>query len=336
MTRVRVPHVWSRLVAIVLVGLVAFAWGGGAAFSAAAGPEKPSITVGLSQATGTLSPVYVAADQGLFQKEGLNVQLVTFNAGADLTKAVLGGSVDIGIGALAGFMLAVLAGEPLKVVYGGFNMPLMSWWAVPSISSVADLKGKNWGITGFGSSTDLLTRFVVQQKGLSLKDVNIVPIGGTDSGLAAMEAGRIQVLALGAPGMFQARDMGFKDVIDLSTLVKGYPYHVVAAMSGFLRNDPNTVTAFLRALSLGIQMTRSNPRAAADALAKHVGVDEKYAIPTIGTFVNYLYADGRLPDKASMDAFWGMGLNGGGFRARVADYVWLDPKWIETYRSWKP
>ncbi len=63
-------------------------------------PEKGQISIGLPTSSSDLLVWYLAVDSGLYEKEGLKVELVTFKGGAELIKAVIAKSIDVGVSGL--------------------------------------------------------------------------------------------------------------------------------------------------------------------------------------------------------------------------------------------
>src|SRR5262249_15997553 len=130
---------WLRLRFSVALSVTSLAFcaacAGGSSGTAAnpAGLEQPRINVGIISGTATFVPLYLAVDDGLFAREGLQVELLPFRGGSDLIKAVVAGSADVGVVSLAEVASGIAAGQPLKAFYGGFNVPAFDWYAVPSI-----------------------------------------------------------------------------------------------------------------------------------------------------------------------------------------------------------
>ena len=153
-------------------------------------PESTTVVIGLPVTTATFLPVYLADEEGFFADEGLDVELVAFTGGTDMVRAMIAGAVDVGLTAFAGVSVGIDAGQDLRVFYGGFNMTIFDWYAVPEIESLEDARGARFGITTFGSSTDFLTRYALDQSGINPEtDVVIVQGGGSAPRMAAMEAG---------------------------------------------------------------------------------------------------------------------------------------------------
>src|SRR5215469_9608349 len=119
--------------------------------STGSAPEKPKVTVALAVPGATYLPLYLGVDEGIYAKEGLQVDLLEFRGGADLIKAVVSGSVDVGVVALSEVSAGIDAGQPLKAFYAGFNIPDFDWYGAASTKGLAAAKGKRIGITQYGS-----------------------------------------------------------------------------------------------------------------------------------------------------------------------------------------
>lgn len=302
-----------------------------------AGIEQPHLKVGIISVTATYVPLYVAVDDGLFAKEGLTVELLPFRGGSDLIKAVVAGSADVGVVSLAEVASGISAGQPLKAFYGGFNVPAFDWYAVPSIHSLADARGKRFGVTQYGSSTDFLTRYALASHGLDpAKDVQIVQGGDSPTRMAAMQAGQIDVNIFAAPDAFVAADRGFNRILRQKDLAPDYPYHVFGAMDSFITGHPNTIKALLRGFVLGVREAKRNKPHAVDAIVKRIPMDPKYSGPTYDDLIEYIFEDGRLPTEKGLEVFFEMGIKAGRFTAPWPREKYWTPIYADSYPQWKP
>ena len=147
-------------------------------------------------------PLYAAEQLGYFKGEGLTAQFADFEGGAEVTTAMVGGSIDLGgtmverplILAEKGFgaknLLALENRNPLHVVV---RKDLAA-------KEVKDLKGTRLGMTRAGSGTDLSLRALLKDAGLEPdKDVVIIAIGGVSSATAALKAGQVDGFMGGEP-----------------------------------------------------------------------------------------------------------------------------------------
>ena len=69
--------------------------------------------------TDDMTPVFAAARAGLYQKAGLDLQLVPASSGAVATDAVLTGTYEIGKGSAIGIFNAYLRGLPIRIIGNG-------------------------------------------------------------------------------------------------------------------------------------------------------------------------------------------------------------------------
>lgn len=303
----------------------------------ASGVEQPRLKVGIISLTATYVPLYLAVDEGLFTKEGVEVELLPFRGGSDLIKAVVAGSADVGVVSLAEVASGISAGQPLKAFYGGFNVPAFDWYAVPSIQTLAAAKGKRFGVTQYGSSTDFLTRYALAAHGLDpARDVQIVQGGDSPTRLAAMQAGQIDVNIFAAPDSFVAAERGYVRILRQRDLAPDYPYHVFGAMEPFLASHPNTIKALLRGFVLGLREAKRDKARAIAAIVKRIPMAPAYAGPTYDDLIDYLFEDGRLPGDKGMDVFFEMGIKAGRFTSPWPREKYWAPAFAESYAQWKP
>ena len=147
-------------------------------------------------------PLYAAEQLGYFKGEGISAQFVDFEGGAEVTTAMVGGSIDTGgtmverplILAEKGFgaknLLALENRNPLNLVIRKDS----------PAKDVKDLKGTKLGMTRAGSGTDLSLRALLRDAGLEPdKDVAIIGIGGVSSSTAALRAGQVDGFMGGEP-----------------------------------------------------------------------------------------------------------------------------------------
>lgn len=299
------------------------------------GPEITRLKLGLPVATATFLPIYLADEEKLFEAEGLDVEIVVFRGGTDLVRAVVAGSIDVGVTSLAGVTVGISAGQPLKVFFAGYNIPDFDWYSVPGIKSLDDVRGKRFGITRYGSSTDFLTRYLLTAHGLDPeKDVQILQGGDSPTRLAAMEAGQLDVNIFNAPEKFIAEDRGFTHLLSQKSLADDYPFHVFFATERFLETHPKTVRALLRAHVRAVRLMKQDRQRALATLRKRVG--EEYAERCYDDFVPFIYEDGRLPSEKGLRVFFEMGVKAGEYQDVWPLEKYWTPVYVDSFDEWKP
>jgi len=300
-------------------------------------PENPDLTIAVSVTDSTFLPIYLAEDAGLFKAEGLNPKLLSFHGGSDLTRAVVAGSVQIGLASPTSVLSAISAGQNVKVFFGGFNQAPFSWYAVPAIKTMAQAKGKRFGISRFGSATDALTRFAMAQAGLDpQKDARIIQTGGSSAALAAMETGQIDVGIFSIPSNFTAADRGYNLIARQSDFMQDFPIQSFYAEVKYLDDNPQTVKAVLRAFIRSVALAKTNKPLAVKILAARTGLKPDYAARAYDQLIGGWREDGRLATEAGMANFFKMAIASGDVDKPWPKEKYWDNRLMATIDQWKP
>ena len=302
----------------------------------------PKKDVQIIQGGGS-SPRLAAMESGqldekkFFEKHGIKAKVVPFRGGSALVRAMIAGSVDIGITSLAGVTVGIKAGQDIKVFYGGFNMVLFDWYAVKGIKSIKDAKGKKFGISRYGSSTDFLTRYALKANGLDpKKDVQIIQGGGSSPRLAAMESGQLDVNILAPPFTMIAAKRGMPRILKQADLSADYPWHVFFATGAFLKKNPETTKAVLKGFVEGVRLMKSDKAFASKVLMKATKTKAEFAEPTVDLIKDYIFEDGRLPSDKGMKTFWDIGVDSGVYKSAWDKKRYWIGDFASTYSKWKP
>jgi len=161
-----------------------------------------TVRIGTTPAV-TFVVLYGAEQLGYFKAEGITAQFSDFEGGAEVTTAMVGGSIDFAgtylerpmILAEKGFgsknLVAILNRNPIFLVVRK-NLPA---------TDVKGLKGAKLGMTRAGSATDLALRALLRDAGLEPdRDVAVIAVGSSSSAAAALKAGQIDGFMGGEPG----------------------------------------------------------------------------------------------------------------------------------------
>ncbi len=333
--RVRDSRRW-RTAAAASLALLLSALLAASARAQAKKPENPDLTIAVSVTDSTFLPIYIAEDAGLFKAEGLNPKLLSFHGGSDLTRAVVAGSVQIGLASPTSVLSAIGAGQDVKVFFGGFNQAPFSWYAVPSIKTMAQAKGKRFGISRFGSATDALTRFAMTKAGLDpQKDAKIVQTGGSAAALAAMETGQIDVGIFSIPSNFTAADRGYNLIARQSDFMPDFPIQSFYAEVKYLDDNPETAKAVLRAFIKAVALAKSNKPLAVKILAARTSLKPDYATRAYEQLIGGWREDGRLATDQGMADFFKMAIASGDVDKPWPKEKYWDNRFMATIDQWK-
>ena len=226
----------------------------------AAQAEPQTVRVQLVRALAQ-APYYIAVANGYFEKENLAVETTYVRSALDTIAPLATGQLDVSFGAAtAGFFNAAARGFDMRVVAAmGVQGPVMATqplirkalWDDGSVRSGKDFRGHKVAINAPGDITEYFFTLTARKYGISLKDINIVPLGFGEQ-LAAFKNGAIDAGALPEPLSSTAQLAGTA-VLDKADVDVGSGAITTFVFFGtkFMHDRPQTAVAFLRALVRG-------------------------------------------------------------------------------------
>lgn len=197
---------------------------------------------------------YIAEQEGFFQAQGLDVEIVNGADPAALLAQVVSGDVDIAIGSWINVATSYSQGVPIQVI-GGNGMVsdetdnsgvLVS--PDSGIKSLSDLKGKTIGVVGVKSGGDIPVLQALEGAGISVDEVSevAIPYAGMQ---AALEQKTVDAVVPADSFYHQMLDAGF---ISISNPVREYqgnmPVTVWTAKQDWVGENAETANKFLSAM----------------------------------------------------------------------------------------
>ena len=234
--------------------------------------QLTKINVGYSAISGDALPAWVAKDAGIFEKNGLDVQLVFFTGGTTAVMALV--SADTPIAQLAGpaVINSVLAGSDAVLILGGVTSLNYYLLGRPEIKTAEQLKGGSVAISRFGSSSDFIARYALSKIGLNPgKDVTIVQIGSTTARVDAALTGRVQATVVQPPASIIAQKRGMNILADLPKLGLIYQHTSAATTRKYIREHPDIVRRYVKSQVEAVHRIYTDKEATLKALAKYIG-----------------------------------------------------------------
>jgi NitT/TauT family transport system substrate-binding protein len=223
----------------------------------AAEPER--INVCYSSIAATSITTWVPYEAGIYKKYGLDVRII-YVAGAQAITTLVSGDTQIVQGSGAAAAFSRLSGSDVTIIGTTINVIPMSLVTTPDIASPQDLRGKTFGVSRFGSLTDLGLRKAVGEFGLDAnKDIKMIQTGGVPEILLFMQQGVIKGGLISSPTLEKAKELGYKEFMNLGELKFRYPGTALVTTDSFIRSRPQTVNRFLKATLEGIKYAKSNP-----------------------------------------------------------------------------
>lgn len=231
--------------------------------------ELDKINVCYSSIAATSITTWVPHEAGIYRKHGLDVSII-YVAGAQAITTLVSGDTQIVQGSGAAAVLSRLSGSDLTLIGTTINVIPMSLVTTPDIANPKDLKGKTFGVSRFGSLTDLGLRKAVSEFGLDPnRDIKMIQTGGVPENLLFMQQGLIKGALISSPTLEKAKELGYKEFLNLAEIKYRYPGTALVTTDSFIRRRPQTVNRFLKATLEGIKYAKANPDFTIRVLGKY-------------------------------------------------------------------
>jgi ABC-type nitrate/sulfonate/bicarbonate transport system substrate-binding protein len=254
--------------------------------------EASSLRIVYNALGGSMAPVWVSQELGLFAKHGLQHHL-NYLAATTAVQALAAGSEEIGLVGNQGVDVA-LEGADTVYVASTVSRFIFQLYGDPSIKSVNDLKGKVVAATQPSASTDYATRMVLRRFGLAPdKDVKILYAGSMPALVSMLKSGNAVAGLMSVPTTFQAQELGLKPILNVTDLNIPFVFVGVATTRKVLRQKPDAITRFLRAYTESIAIIRRDKETALKAMGKFLKTDNRLALE--GIYEEYGNAFQRVP-----------------------------------------
>jgi len=255
--------IWRSLILVALIVLVSQS-------SANAQPLK-RIRIGYPSLSFRQSNVWVAKEMGLFNKYGLEVEPIFLRGGQTATLALVSGDppiVNIGTVVQAG-----LQGHPLVLVAAVETQYDQIVFVRPGITKLEELKGKNFGISGYGAATHYASTILVKHLKLEPKDLPLVPAGPDAERLAAVLSGKIDATFFSASAAPVAKKAGLTELLQIADLGVEVQGNGFATSREYIKTNRETVKSALKGFVEAIYFIYANKKDAQKVFAKYMRTD---------------------------------------------------------------
>ena len=233
------------------------------------------LRTGGGSASAAQMSVWFAKEGNYYEKNGLNVEVISIPGSSLAIQAMLSGELPIIQAGGAGPIQAALSGTDTVIV--ATIAKKFNWWifSQPGINRIEDLRGKIFGTTRFGTQSDLASRIALRRAGIDPeRDITMVQTGGPAETISAMVAGKVHAAAVTPPATLQARKAKLKDLVDLSKLDVEYHVNGVVTTRKFLKSNEDTVRRFLRGYIEGAVRGMKDKPFAMKTMGKYFRTDD--------------------------------------------------------------
>jgi ABC-type nitrate/sulfonate/bicarbonate transport system substrate-binding protein len=238
-------------------------------------PARAADTLHVGKAINVLwiyTVLDIGVQQGIFAKDGLDVEISVLPGDAKFQQALIAKSIDIGLA--SGTSMALSAkGSPAVAVAAYAGAPRnfsVNVAADSDIHSVADLKGRLLATATAGSLPEWLIKRLSLHEGWGVDGIRTTATGGFEASLAA-------TLTHSVDGFMGATEAGLqleeekrgRIVTNMEQYVPRFITQVVSTRTDFVAAHPELVERFLKGLFASVAYVKQH-KAESTAIARQV------------------------------------------------------------------
>jgi len=240
-------------------------------------PRKlESVTLGLSARHVLNLPIYMAQRHGIFESEGFDYKPITTKTNTAIA-ALVSGDLDY-ITAFNSGLGAAIGGAPLVAIYVSTDKPLLYLISRPDIKDAKGLRGGVIGHGGTRGSHYHATVSMVKHLGLDAdKDVRLISTIDVTQGLTALFSGNVAATTLSPPYDSIAARKGYNRLVMGPDILPRYLENGLVLRRAKLRENPDQVRRFLRALIRGLHYALDHPNESVALIQKDWNLDRETA-----------------------------------------------------------
>ena len=218
--------------------------------AAQAKPEKPTVHIGYASQSGAFAQLWIAAQKGYFQAEGLNAEIL-FTRTVTGVQAMISGELDFVATGCPELFRAKRSGFDMRVVadFAPVNVYLIA--SRKEITNPKQLKGKKVGVNQFQDTSHVSARFALRHVGVDPDSVTFIQVGSTPERFAALRAGTVDGAVQAALFKPVLAQQGLNNLISLYDMKIPYCSGGFAASAETLKKYPRLTEATMRAVVRG-------------------------------------------------------------------------------------
>ena len=239
--------------------------------------DKPlkKISWGVTSLSASNWIPWVAKEAKIYEKYGLDVELILVKGSGQTSTAILGGSLFAAPVALPTVMLADLSGADLINIAHTVPGVQSKLLVKQEIKRPEDIKGRRIATSSLGSLGDFLFRYIIRKYGMDPnRDVTWLSIGTPPERLQALVSGNVDAADLSYPTDAQALRMGYRVLWDARKEVV-YPSMSVVTRRKNIQDDRDTVMRMLKAHIEGIAYFKSHKDFSLKVLSKYLRTNDR-------------------------------------------------------------
>ena len=258
---------WAVAIFIVALGCVDFC----------AAQEKFRFPIGESSKTLSYGPLWVAGKMGFFEKEGLEVPIVTMRGSPLTIQALTADSIYIANATVDTLISAYEKGADITMIGGLINGLGLSMIGGKGYKSYPELRGTTIGTQTLTSGTGFALRLVLKAHGMEYpRDYKLLNIGGAADRYQALTSGQISSAPVGVPLDLVAKQQGFNVIGYFADDLPNFQFNVYIVKRAWAEKNRPLVLRFMKAMVATMRWMNDNRDAACAYLSKEMSISVEH------------------------------------------------------------
>lgn len=239
--------------------------------------SKEKVRVALGSISVNTSVIPIGHQYGIFAKHGVELEPIYMGGGMNSLAAVTSNSVQFLSAGSTATISARLGGVDITMLSVQSSKLEYSIFAAPEIKTPQDLKGKIVTGTRPGASADSAFRLYLRRSGIDPeKEVVFISVGDSQQGrMNALQRGSVAATALTPPFSGVARQLGFRELIDLRKTDIEYAGSSIAGMGGYIKTHPQLVENVLKGYIESLHFFRTQKEKTLAGIMKFMKMNDR-------------------------------------------------------------
>ena len=236
-----------------------------------AAQEKVRFPIGESSKTLSYGPLWVAGKMGFFEREGLEVPIITMRGSPLTIQALTADSIYVANATVDTLISAYERGADITMIGGLINGLGLSMIGGKPYKTYADLRGTTIGTQTLTSGTGFALRLVLKVHGMEYpRDYKLLNIGGASDRYQALTSGQISSAPVGVPLDLVAKQQGFNIIGYFADDQPNFQFNVYIVKRSWAEKNRPLVVRFMKAMASTMRWMMDNREAACGYLSKEM------------------------------------------------------------------
>jgi ABC-type nitrate/sulfonate/bicarbonate transport system substrate-binding protein len=239
--------------------------------------EKVRFPIGESSKTLSYGPLWIASKMGFFDREGLDVPIVTMRGSPLTIQALTADSIYVANATVDTLINAYEKGADITMIGGLINGLGLGMVGGKPYRSYAELRGTTIGTQTLTSGTGFALRLVLKAHGLEYpRDYALLNIGGASDRYQALISGQISSAPVGVPLDLVAKQQGFNIIGYFADDLPNFQFNVYIVKRSWAEKNRPLVVRFMKAMVSTMRWMIDNREAACGYLSKEMVISVEH------------------------------------------------------------